>query len=309
MALSKILIIGPTGAIGKHMVTASVKLGHPTFALVRSTTSSDPAKAKLLKSFENTGVTFLIGDTSDHKSLVAALKQVEVVVVTVGGAQLEDQIKIIDAAKEAGTIKRFFPSEFGNNFDRANLDDPVTRAVFGPKLVIRRAVEESGIPYTFVASYCFFSYFLTSLVQDNLTAWEAPPRDGKLIIFGDGNTKAVWNNEADIATFTIRSVDDPRAENKNLLIQANIASLNEVIAVWEKKIGHTFEKEFLSSETILKSMAELPPPKNFSYGLNYSVFVKGEQTLELDPSTEVEATVLYPDVKYTTIDEHFSRFV
>ncbi|RWW45515.1 hypothetical protein BHE74_00048640 [Ensete ventricosum] len=36
----------------------------------------------------------------------------------------------------------------------------------------------------------------------------------------------------------------------------------------------------------------------------HSAFVKGDHTnFEIDPSFGVEATALYPDVKYTTVDE------
>ena len=41
----------------------------------------------------------------DHESLVAAFKQVDVVISAVGGAQLKDQLKVLEAIKEAGTIK------------------------------------------------------------------------------------------------------------------------------------------------------------------------------------------------------------
>lgn len=134
---------------------------------------------------------------------------------------------------------------------------------------------------------------------------------GKLIVYGDGNTKAIFNDEVDIATFTLKSVDDPRAANKNLLISAkeNVASQNEIIALWEKKIGHTFEKEILDKEAVVKTLGELPFPKVISRGLSYSIFVKGDQTFPLDPATEVEAMALYPDVKYSTIDEYLDRFV
>ena len=53
---SKILIIGGTGYIGKHVVEASAKAGHPTFALVRESTISDPAKATLIDHFKSLGV-------------------------------------------------------------------------------------------------------------------------------------------------------------------------------------------------------------------------------------------------------------
>lgn len=57
---SKILIIGATGYIGKYLVEASAKAGHPTFAFVReSTILSDPVEAKLVESFKNLGVTIV----------------------------------------------------------------------------------------------------------------------------------------------------------------------------------------------------------------------------------------------------------
>lgn len=58
--MAAILIIGGTGYIGKFIVEASAKAGHPTFALVReSTASSDPVKAKVIENFENLGVTII----------------------------------------------------------------------------------------------------------------------------------------------------------------------------------------------------------------------------------------------------------
>jgi len=56
---SKILVIGGTGYIGKFVVEASAKAGHPTFALVRETTLADPVKGQLVESFKNYGVTLV----------------------------------------------------------------------------------------------------------------------------------------------------------------------------------------------------------------------------------------------------------
>lgn len=45
------------------------------------------------------------GDLYDHESLVQAMKQVDVVISTVGHMQLADQVKLISAIKEAGNVK------------------------------------------------------------------------------------------------------------------------------------------------------------------------------------------------------------
>nr|GEV58464.1 isoflavone reductase-like protein [Tanacetum cinerariifolium] len=304
---SKILIIGGTGYIGKFIVEAGAKSGHPTFLLVREATLSDPAKAPLIDSFKKSGVSLIIGDLYDHGSLVKAFKQVDVVISTVGHMQLGDQGKIIAAIKEAGNIKKFYPSEFGNDVDRTNAVEPAKTA-FAIKAQIRRAVEAEGIPHTYVSSNCFAGYFLPTLAQPS---GSAPPRD-KAIILGDGNAKVVFNDEHDIGTYTIKTVDDPRTLNKIVYIKPphNIYSFNELVALWEKKIGKTLEKVYLSEEQVVKNIEESPVPLNVVLSISHSIFVKGDQTnFEIKPSFGVEASELYPDVKYTTVDEYLSRFV
>lgn len=56
---TKILIVGGTGYIGKFIVEASAKLGHPTFVLVREATLTSPAKSQLIDSFKSLGVSFV----------------------------------------------------------------------------------------------------------------------------------------------------------------------------------------------------------------------------------------------------------
>lgn len=305
---SKVLIIGATGGMGKLVVEASAKSGHPTFAFVReSTINSDPVKSKIVENFKNLGVTIINGDLNDHESLVKVIKQVDVVISTVSMMQLADQVKIIAAIKEAGNIKRFFPSEFGMNADKSNAVEPAKFA-FAVKAQIRRAIEAEGIPYTYVASNYHAGYFLPSLVQPGATS---PPRD-KVIIPGDGNVKAVFNEEHDISTYTIKAVDDPRTLNKTLYIKPpkNTLSFNELVAIWEKLIGKTLEKIYVPEEQILKEIQKSPMPNSVILAINHATFVKGDQTnFVIDPSLGVEASELYPDVKYTTVEEYLHQFV
>ncbi|GAV65652.1 NmrA domain-containing protein [Cephalotus follicularis] len=306
---SKILIIGGTGYLGKFIVEASVKAGHPTFALVRESTLSDHVKGKLVESFKNLGVTLQPGDIHDHESLVKAIKQVDVVISTVGFMQLADQFKIIDGIKEAGGVKRFLPSEFGNDVDRVHAVEPA-KSTFDVKAQIRRAVEAAGIPYTYVSSNCFAGYYLPTFAQPGAIA-PPPPRE-KVIILGDGNAKAIFNKEDDIATYTIKAVDDPRTLNKILYLRPhkNIYSFNDLVALWETKIGKKLEKIYVPEEQLLKEIQESPIPINVVLAINHSVFVKGDHTnFEIESSFGVEASELYPDVKYTTVEEYLDQFV
>ncbi|GKU87501.1 hypothetical protein SLEP1_g1894 [Rubroshorea leprosula] len=108
---SKILVIGGTGYIGKFIVEAAAKSGHPTYLLVREATLSNPAKSNIIENLKNSGVKFVIGDIYDHQSLVKAIKEVDVVISTVGHGQLADQDKIISAIKEAGNVKLAFTTK------------------------------------------------------------------------------------------------------------------------------------------------------------------------------------------------------
>nr|POE48952.1 isoflavone reductase like [Quercus suber] len=104
-AKSKILVIGGTGYIGKYIVEASAKAGHPTFVLVRECSLSNHAKSKISHHLITLGAFFVFGDLYDHGSLVRAIKEVDVVISAIGYHDLADQDKIIAAIKEAGNVK------------------------------------------------------------------------------------------------------------------------------------------------------------------------------------------------------------
>lgn len=62
--------------------------------------------------------------------------------------------------------------------------------------------------------------------------------------------------EEDIATYTIKAVEDPRTLNKILYMRppANILSFNEIVSIWEQKIGKTLEKIYVPEDQILKNI-------------------------------------------------------
>ncbi|XP_061353249.1 phenylcoumaran benzylic ether reductase POP1-like [Gastrolobium bilobum] len=302
---SKILIIGGTGHIGKFIVEASVKAGHPTYLLVRESPISNPVKATMIEKFKSLGVNLVLGDINDHESLVKAIKQVDVVISAVSYMHLPVQFKIISAIKEAGNVKRFFPSEFGNDVDRAHRVDKATN-IFYTKAQIRRTIEAEGIPYTYVVANFFMGHFLPN--WSDLRTIVAPL--DVAIVLGDGNPKAVFNKEEDVATYTIKTVDDPRTLNKSLYIRppANTLSFNDLVSLWDKMIGKTLERVYIPEEQVLKKIQESSFPVNMALSICHAAYVKGDHTnYEIEPSFGVEASELYPDVKYITVDEFIKK--
>ncbi|XP_060667534.1 phenylcoumaran benzylic ether reductase POP1-like [Ziziphus jujuba] len=82
------------------------------------------------------------------------------------------------------------------------------------------------------------------------------------------------------------------------------------MSLWVKKIGNTLERVYVSEEQLLKNIEEAPILDSLVLSVGYSIFVKGDHSnFEIEPSFGVEASELYPDVKYTTVDEYLNQFV
>ncbi|CAL4950912.1 unnamed protein product [Urochloa decumbens] len=307
MEKSRVLVIGGTGHIGKHIVAASVRLGHPTSILTREFALSDPVKRQLLNSWVTSGASLLKGDLFDHKSLVKAIKCADVVISAVGPRQVAEQTRIIAAIKEAGNVNRFVPSEFGSDVDRLHTVDPAA-SLYAVKAKLRRLIEAEGIPHTFVSCNCFAETYLPSI--GDVTAIGAGPPASKITVLANGDAKAVFVVEDDIATYTMMAVDDARTLNKILYVRppANVVSHNELISMWEKKTSRTLQKVHVPEEEILKWIKEAVFPLNILLSLALSIFVRGDQAnYDINPAVGVEATQLYPDVVYTTVDEYLVR--
>ncbi|XP_071691803.1 probable pinoresinol-lariciresinol reductase 3 [Rutidosis leptorrhynchoides] len=295
----RILIIGATGKLGFEIAKSSLQASYPTFCLVRPSSLSDTDKSRKIQILSDSGAVILQGSLHDEGSLIEAIKQVNIVICAVNSKQVLDQKPLISAIKKVGSIQRFIPSEFGLDPDRTHISE-MDQGFYSRKSEIRRLVEAEAIPYTFISCNFFMSYLLPSLVQPGI---KVPPRD-KVTIFGDGNVKGVFMSEKDVAAYTISTVDDQRTLNKILYLRppGNVYSMNELVQLWEQKIGKQLEKIYVSEQDLLKKIEETPYPYNMEMVFIYAAFVKGFQTnFEVEAPGGEEGSVLYPHIKYTTI--------
>ncbi|KAJ3675540.1 hypothetical protein LUZ60_004582 [Juncus effusus] len=265
---------------------------------------------ELLHSFSIRGAQLIVGKLSAEKVLLDAVKQADVVISVLGHEpeQLNEQFKIIKAIKEAGNVKRFIPSEFGMDVERAELVEPAKTAL-AIKVQLRQVIREEGIPHTFVCNNFFHSFLLPRLGQ--ITDADSPPTD-EVTIVGNGDTQAIFINEQDVSTYTIKAVDDPRTLNKILYARPpeNFFSLNQLVSLWEKKTATYIDRVYVSEEDHLSQITHSSYPLNFQLAIMYSAFIKGEQTkYDIDPSVGVEATELYPEVAYLTVEGFMDRLL
>lgn len=313
MEKSKVLIIGGTGYLGKRLVKASLGQGHVTYVLHRPEIGVDIEKVQMLLSFKEQGAHLVSGSFEDHGSLVNAVKLVDVVICAISGVHIRShqillQLKLVEAIKEAGNVKRFLPSEFGTDPARMGNAMEPGRVTFDDKMVVRKAIEDAEIPYTYVSANCFAGYFLGGLCQPGkiLPSWD------NVVLLGDGNQKAIYVDEDDIANYTIKTIDDPRTLNKTLYIRPpkNILSQKEVVQIWEKLIGKELQKSSISKEDFLDLINGQDYAEQVGLTHYYHVCYEGcLANFKIDHKEGEEASQLYPEIKYTSVDEYLKRYL
>ncbi|KAF7809436.1 isoflavone reductase-like protein [Senna tora] len=312
MGKSKVLVVGGTGYLGRRIVKASLGEGHETYVVQRPEIGLDIEKLQILLSFKNQGAHLVQASFSDHRSLVDAVKKVDVVICTMSGVHFRThnllvQLKLVQAIKDAGNVKRFLPSEFGIDPARMGHALEPGRVTFDEKMEVRKAIEEANIPFTYISANCFAGYFVGNLSQMGTLL---PPKD-KVLLYGDGNVKVVYMDEDDIATYTIKTIDDPRTLNKTVYLRPpqNILSQRDLIDKWEKLSGTQLEKSSLSDKDLLASMKDLDYASQVGVGHFYHIFYEGCLTnFEIGEDGE-EASQLYPEVNYTRMDEYLKIYL
>lgn len=313
MGKSKILIVGGTGYIGRRIVKASLAQGHETYVLKRQEIGLDIEKIQMLLSFKEQGAHLVDGSFSDHQSLVNAVKQVDVVICTMSGVHFRShnllmQLKLVEAIKEAGNVKRFLPSEFGMDPARMGHALPPGRETFDEKMIVRKAIEDAKIPFTYVSANCFAGYFVGNLSQ---MLGLLPPKD-KVLVYGDGNVKAVYMDEDDVGTYTMKTVDDPRTLNKTVYLRPpqNILTQMELIQIWEHLSNTKLDKTNISAHDFLALMKGMDKAGQAGIGHFYHIFYEGCLTnFEIEEDNNgVEASELYPEVQYTRMDTYLKRY-
>ncbi|KAL5705565.1 hypothetical protein ACHQM5_023854 [Ranunculus cassubicifolius] len=311
-AKSRVLVVGGTGYIGRRIVKACLAQGHSTYVLQRREIGVDIDKYQMLLSFKEQGAKLVEGSFSDHQSLVEAVRMVDVVICTMSGTFIRShnlllQLKLIEAIKEAGNIKRFLPSEFGMDPARMRHAIEPGRITTDEKMIVRKAIEDAGIPFTYISANCFAGYSVGNLSQLGTLF---PCRD-EVCLYGDGNVKVIYMDEDDIATYTVKSIDDRRTLNKTIYLRPpeNIISQRELVGFWEKLIGKELEKKYISAEDFLSTMQGLDYAYQVGVAHYYHIFYEGCLTnFDIGEGGE-EASKLYPEVEYTRVYDYLKRYL
>ncbi|CAN1241725.1 Leucoanthocyanidin reductase [Linum perenne] len=292
------MIIGSTGCIGWFIADACLQSGRPTYLLVR------PGPGLMMNSFSSSSkackIKSLIDKCIKDGEMVEKMireNKIEVVISAVGGDSVWDQIHLVKAIKAAGAlVKRFVPSEFGHDIDRAEPVEPGL-SMYKEKRKVRRFIEECDVPYTYICcnSIAAWPYHDNPHPSDLL-----PPLD-RFHIYGDGSVQ-------DIGKFTMRAVEDARTLNKTLHFQpkSNLLNINQLAHIWESQLGRDLPRVTITEDDLLSAAKEMRIPQSIVAALTHDIFIKGCQVnYKLNKPSDVEVCSLYPEVPFRTVDDCF----
>jgi len=212
-------------------------------------------KKAALDSFAARGATLLYGDLSDEESkLLPLLRDIDVVVSSVGPNQLGDpEMKLLAMSKKAG-VKWFIPSGFGFDLEQIGLGSVVP--LFDAKIKILDAVKSSGMIWTEVTPGTFMEWMLgTAFFGVNVAT-------RTLTIPFSGKTAVSLTSLVDIGMLLADAIVTGRGRNANIHFAGSTVTYDQLAEILQSVGGGAAWKKVIRSESELKN-AIAADPKDF----------------------------------------------
>jgi len=247
---TNILVVGATGFLGMEICRQLTAAGRPARGLVRKTSAAE--KTNALKQWN---VQCVEGDLNDPASLKAALRGITTVISTASATDSrqegdslqsvdkEGQLSLVAEAAAAG-VRQFIYISFPN----MPFDFPLQSA----KRQVEEQIMKRNWSYTILQPTFFMEVWLGPAVGFDFA-------NSKSTIYGEGKKKISWVSLADVASFAVDVVDNPRAKNKKIELGGPEAlSPLEVIAIFERTNGSKFEVQHVPAE-VLQTQSDAAP--------------------------------------------------
>ncbi|KAK3389369.1 hypothetical protein B0H63DRAFT_427820 [Podospora didyma] len=263
--ITKVALAGATGNLGPAILEQLIKAGFEVTVLTREGSKHTyPA-----------GVTAIPVNYDSLDSLVAALKGQDAVVSTIGGAALDKQLLLIEAAAQAG-VKRFIPSEFGSNTSNSKV---AALPAFGGKVAVQAALKEKAaagtLSYTFVITGPFLDWGLQ-------VGFLLDVKGKQTKIFDDGNRPFSVTTLPAIGQAVAAVLKKPaETENRTVYVHEAAVTQNQLLALAKKAVGSDgWTEEHTTAEAELaEGWAELkkenPSPHFIFKFISAAIFGEG----------------------------------
>ncbi|KAI0192529.1 hypothetical protein F4808DRAFT_365630 [Astrocystis sublimbata] len=249
-----ILIFGGTGAIGKHItaaiVAAGVSAGHSIALFTSAATASDPSKSSLLSAWKSQGLRIVTGDVANAEDVSRAYDGVDVVVSCLGRNAITHQIELLRLAEDSGSVKWFFPSEYGTDieYDATSKDEKPHQNKLRVREFIRDNVKR--VQCTYLVTGPYIDMFLT-LLPDFAALGGFDVGSKRAVVVGAGNDPVGFTSMPDVGKLLVAALRHPtEAQGKALKVQSFVTTPLEIKREFEKQTGGEWTTEHTPNETL-----------------------------------------------------------
>ncbi|KAG0651360.1 hypothetical protein D0Z07_2175 [Hyphodiscus hymeniophilus] len=243
MPLQKVILVGANGKLGPALLDAFFVA--KTYAITvlsrHSSTSKYPDSVRVV----------YVSDDPDTEELARALQGQDAVVVAFAGTLSGLQIRLADAAVQAG-VKRFIPADYGS-CDSSSPRALKLMPLYGEKKKVREHLQQlassSGLSWTSLICGHFFDYGLKSgLLQVDLKLRKAK-------IFDGGEIRWSTTTVGTIALAVVRILQkEEETKNRLLYIQSVCITQNELVQSLERNSGQEWQVEHINSDEFIKEV-------------------------------------------------------
>lgn len=198
--------------------------------------------------------------------LLEAFKGQDALVSTLPGRPYTVHLRMIDAAIQTG-VKRFIPTEYGNNTCTAAADLVSLYEDKSRVISYLKSKETSGLTWTAIHTGQFFDWGLES-------GWLDYHFEEKRVTIYDSGHK-LWSTTTlgTASTAVARVLLNPeQTRNKPIFVASFTVSQREVLEVLQKATDTTWKVETMSSTDALRRAAELDD-KDYSEGLKLLILM------------------------------------
>ncbi|KIK54025.1 hypothetical protein GYMLUDRAFT_49084 [Collybiopsis luxurians FD-317 M1] len=184
-------------------------------------------------------------DFNDVAGLTKVVKDhsIDVIISTVAETALEAQYAVAEAAKAAGTVKLFVPSEWGTPTEGAKAKGESN--LFAEKDKFAEYLRSIELPFTRFYTGLFFGWLLWAVGADVSES---------VHILGKGETLFSTTSEADIAGFTAHvltslPLDSPHLVNQTMRLESDRITFRDVARIYKKPIVFVAEGDLIPGNT------------------------------------------------------------
>ncbi|CAK7910255.1 hypothetical protein CAAN1_21S02718 [[Candida] anglica] len=227
-----ILIAGPNGSVGKHVVNAIIQ-NRDSFSQLAIITKEDGPKYDHLR---NKGFEIVLNEEG------VKLEGFDIFFIALSFEAVQLEMELIELAIKSG-IKTIYPSEFGLDIDSIELT-PLNEPRKNIRQFLRQKHSEGVVDYVFVVANAFLDWGL------DFGFWGYDLTKHEATIYNGGNYDISWTFIEDLGQSIVRSFLDDSTRNTVLNLSTISASQNDILREFEVQIGSTWKRVDVSSDSL-----------------------------------------------------------